>query len=1835
MALDTVAARSRRRRLPSVDVPQVDNDELRRSIEALKEHIRMYEGDSGAPKERFVTVQELELAGLIGTKVQGNFALIDEVLGGAVTQGQQAGGDTIIIQGGGGGGGGGVDTLRDLTDTNVAGAPAGAFLRLVDGLWIGEDITTIDFNFGTLQTFNKCLRIANIDTGYVDFCHDGTDLNITGTATTDVNLINLHVNFEAGNGIEWDDTQFLVFDSDWGAGGAPPTDPNLGSVVFLASFENTAAGLEAFTPEIGPAMEWYLNNPTYQPAQADGEVSTAQSKFGTRSLYGKETAGLPTAGWQTTTTLSSSWAFTGDFTIECHVYIVAYQSNNHEIMAIWTYPNQVWRLYIDGGGRITFLVSTSGINNTAVFSQAYLNSGLDTLQTGQWYHISVCRSGTNWYLHVDGTGCWEQGLPSGPTNPTVYTGTIFAAAPSTQWFCMHQDGYQYGQGSTEAYIDNVRITDGVARYTSDFTAPTAPYDGSYALEQFTVGDPVYDTRLDGTRIYTEDPVEIYNSLTIFDTAGDDSVDFAHDGTDLNTTFVNTVDWNVTGLTGDMVHNNGITMNVQTGRAFTIDGNIGAADATTPYFDMVNLGVNEDRRVFYWREEANQGFYFDLDFSLSNPNNALLFGTDIAGGVGEMLWMDQQGNFRFGTTAVVYDQSTNELQVTAGRIDLYGGTASAGDKVIIYGVPSGATAAAIGYEVAAQDMYFKANQVYRWYIGTNADVGANNYLYLNVNQLGLEKDLALILQDTASGTTHSFTLDWSSPDYVTTFTGTTDWDIVGLSGNLWLRDGAGLRISNTTDLDYVTFDHDGTDFNSAFVNTLDWNVTGLTGDFVLNNGLTINVQTGREAIIIDGDIGDATTPLISVLNTGLNVDRRLLYLREVNTTGFYLDLDYSPSGTANALVFGSDTVGTIGEIFWFDGSGSFRFGTDNVAYSASTDILKVARGSLQVSDSTNADTLTIAHDGTHATYTTNATGGRHLFYSPSGGITLWDDDFADAWIVANNNQNTYVEWALSNTLDGSYAGFGLSGSTYATYQAGKAYLAASGDITFDPIVGTPNSGEVSVRNGASFAIKSAGDTDTATFSHDGTDFNTTFVTTTDWNISGLTGSVISSHPLRSNGDLSLALTGTVSVTAATATVTGVGTLFYTEAGPGTVISIAGEVFTVIGVASNTSLTIDSNHVAGAAGVTAYTDNPMLQVYNGNGEFTFQVADNNLWMHSEQGNGTMYLDSVSQNMSSYFGVANDGVGGGTYNYLELKVVGGNAAQTYYQQSSVLGFSPAAGPLFIGNYVSDQRWMKFELDTNKYVNIQDGTRLRFWDDTEADSFTFYHDGSNLNIIGDGVGNINITETNNVQVISNGGTFDTTYTGFYAQNGNTLGLAYMGVSNTQSGGYVEFGAAGDTRVGMASTTAAYLYFASANNDPNVFHIVGDAGAYMDLWQSGGNKILEIADGTRMRWVDGGETDYVEVYHSGTSLYFDHVLTNGWQLRDGSGINGDVSALTAAYNSTYSGFYWFGDGTAQASYVGVNNGYDDSGASGAPASYVEISAQGPTYAFGNGFRSHLSFEADLDYESQFVITSDAYGAMMNFWVQTGTPNVRIIEVYDGAHFRIMDSGGTDWVNFNHDGTDLLTNAVNTTAWNLTNFTNINVYDGSGFRVFDSTDTDYFQIKESGSNSQLTSNNNNIQISSGGGLVRFINGTAVRFDDSGNTDFMRIDIDGTAGSIDVTSGNITDITWDVPFWQMDANVGLTADVGSAQGNGVITSSYNVYSTVATTGDAATLPATFGVGYLVYIKNDGANSMDVFPASGDDAGAGTNTAVAVAAGDFAVFMGTVADSTWTKIMGGTA
>lgn len=78
------------------------------------------------------------------------------------------------------------------------------------------------------------------------------------------------------------------------------------------------------------------------------------------------------------------------------------------------------------------------------------------------------------------------------------------------------------------------------------------------------------------------------------------------------------------------------------------------------------------------------------------------------------------------------------------------------------------------------------------------------------------------------------------------------------------------------------------------------------------------------------------------------------------------------------------------------------------------------------------------------------------------------------------------------------------------------------------------------------------------------------------------------------------------------------------------------------------------------------------------------------------------------------------------------------------------------------------------------------------------------------------------------------------------------------------------------------------------------------------------------------------------------------------------------------------------------------------------------------------------------------------------------------------------------------------------------------------------------------------------------------------------------------------------------NAGITADVVQAQGQAPLTADINEVATVANTNDAVTLP-TAAAGLEVVVMNNGANTLQIFPATGDNLGAGLNNPTTLAAG----------------------
>lgn len=84
------------------------------------------------------------------------------------------------------------------------------------------------------------------------------------------------------------------------------------------------------------------------------------------------------------------------------------------------------------------------------------------------------------------------------------------------------------------------------------------------------------------------------------------------------------------------------------------------------------------------------------------------------------------------------------------------------------------------------------------------------------------------------------------------------------------------------------------------------------------------------------------------------------------------------------------------------------------------------------------------------------------------------------------------------------------------------------------------------------------------------------------------------------------------------------------------------------------------------------------------------------------------------------------------------------------------------------------------------------------------------------------------------------------------------------------------------------------------------------------------------------------------------------------------------------------------------------------------------------------------------------------------------------------------------------------------------------------------------------------------------------------------------------------------FIKRSTTTGITASATSVQGGSPLTTEYNVIATCATGGDSVTLPPA-EIGLQITIINNGASSADVFPASGDNLGAGVDTAAALASG----------------------
>ena len=228
---------------------------------------------------------------------------------------------------------------------------------------------------------------------------------------------------------------------------AGPADPYIGNVSLLLHGDGTNGSTTIVDSSPSPKTV---------TAFGDAQISTAQSKFGGSSLAFD--------GTNDYLSIPSNGAFnfgTGDFTIEAWIRLNALGSTDAYPGALWIVG---WGIQNSNTGFDFAIGSTALIFSLTDFATPTIRAA-HGLSVNTWYHIAGTRSGTTVRTFIDGqvlaTATVSAALVAS-TNPTGIA--VSAAEPTGSIF-----------GNFNGYIDDLRITKGVARYTANFTPPAAPF----------------------------------------------------------------------------------------------------------------------------------------------------------------------------------------------------------------------------------------------------------------------------------------------------------------------------------------------------------------------------------------------------------------------------------------------------------------------------------------------------------------------------------------------------------------------------------------------------------------------------------------------------------------------------------------------------------------------------------------------------------------------------------------------------------------------------------------------------------------------------------------------------------------------------------------------------------------------------------------------------------------------------------------------------------------------------------------------------------------------------------------------------------------------------------------------------------------------------------------------------------------------------------------------------------------------------------------------------------------------------------------------------------------
>lgn len=261
-------------------------------------------------------------------------------------------------------------------------------------------------------------------------------------------------------------TTGVIVGAQVGSGSSPAYYPFNGNLSDVRIVKGTAVYTSNFTPPTAPLtaitntqlLTNFTNGAIFDNAMmndletvGNAQISTSVKKYGTGSIY------FAGANHYLANVAQLSATFgTGSFTIEFWMYLPGTQVNVYgtvfDTRPSGTTSASYPRIYMEQSGNVLVYQGDGG----TIVSSALSNT--------TWHHIAVVRSGTTTTLYVNGT---SDGTPiTGAANDLICN-------PAGAW--VGANSLSPGNYQFYGYIDDLRITKGYARYTANFTPPTAAF----------------------------------------------------------------------------------------------------------------------------------------------------------------------------------------------------------------------------------------------------------------------------------------------------------------------------------------------------------------------------------------------------------------------------------------------------------------------------------------------------------------------------------------------------------------------------------------------------------------------------------------------------------------------------------------------------------------------------------------------------------------------------------------------------------------------------------------------------------------------------------------------------------------------------------------------------------------------------------------------------------------------------------------------------------------------------------------------------------------------------------------------------------------------------------------------------------------------------------------------------------------------------------------------------------------------------------------------------------------------------------------------------------------